>query len=109
MTVITEHEEEQISKANASGLAPVVFVHGLWLLPSRWDRWAAVFAAAGYAPLPPSWPDDPDTLPEANAHPEVFARKTGGQGADPYAAVIGKLAKKPAVIGPSFGGPASHH
>jgi len=39
MTVITEHEEEQISKANASGLAPVVFVHGLWLLPSSWDRW----------------------------------------------------------------------
>src|SRR5260370_356333 len=104
MTVITEHEEEQISKANASGLAPVVFVHGLWLLPSSWDRWAAVFAAAGYAPLTPSWPDDPDTVEEANEHPEVFARKTVGQVADHYAAVIGKLAKKPAVIGHSFAG-----
>ena len=104
MTVITEHEEEQISKANASGLAPVVFVHGLWLLPSSWDRWGAVFADAGYAPLTPSWPDDPDTVQEANEHPEVFARKTVGQVADHYADVIGKLEKKPAVIGHSFGG-----
>jgi pimeloyl-ACP methyl ester carboxylesterase len=104
MTVITEHEEEQISKANASGLAPVVFVHGLWLLPSSWDRWAIVFEEAGYAPLAPSWPDDPDTVEEANEHPEVFARKTVGKVADHYAAVISKLAKKPAVIGHSFGG-----
>src|SRR5258708_29292653 len=56
MTVITEHEEKQISKANASGLAPVVFVHGLWLLPSSWDRWAASFADPGYSPPPPPGP-----------------------------------------------------
>ena len=104
MTVITEHEEEQISKANASGLAPVVFVHGLWLLPSSWDRWAAVFADAGYAPLTPSWPDDPGTVEEANEHPEVFARKTVGQVADHVGEVIAKLEVTPAVIGHSFGG-----
>src|SRR2546427_9610119 len=47
-----------------------------------WDRWAAVFEQAGYAPVQPGWPDDPDTVAEANAHPEVFARKTVGQVAD---------------------------
>ncbi len=104
MAVITEREEEQINKANASGLAPVVFVHGLWLLPSSWDRWASVFREAGYVPLTPSWPDDPGTVEEANEHPEVFAHKTVGQVADHYADVIGKLDKKPAVIGHSFGG-----
>src|SRR5712672_2035997 len=104
MAVITAHEEDQITKANASGLPPVVFVHGLWLLPSSWDRWAAVFADAGYAPLTPSWPDDPGSVEEANEHPEVFARKTVGQVADHYAEVIGKLENKPAVIGHSFGG-----
>jgi non-heme chloroperoxidase len=104
MPVITGREQEQISKANASGLPPVVFVHGLWLLPSSWDRWATVFEEAGYVPLTPSWPDDPDTVGEANEHPEVFARKTVGQVADHYADVIGKLEKKPAVIGHSFGG-----
>src|SRR6266550_7644376 len=78
MAVITAHEEDQISKANASGLPPVVFVHGLWLLPSSWDRWATVFGEAGYVPLTPSWPDDPETVEEANQHPEVFAHKRSG-------------------------------
>ena len=96
--------EEQIERVNASGLAPVVFVHGLWLLPSSWDRWATLFEEAGYATLSPGWPDDPDTVEEANAHPEVFAHKTVGQVADHYAEVIGQLANKPAVIGHSFGG-----
>jgi pimeloyl-ACP methyl ester carboxylesterase len=95
---------EQVERANASGLTPVVFIHGLWLLPSSWDRWAAVFEEAGYAALTPGWPDDPDTVEEANAHPEVFAHKTVGQVADHYAEVIGRLEKKPAVIGHSFGG-----
>jgi pimeloyl-ACP methyl ester carboxylesterase len=54
--------------------------------------------------LTPGWPDDPDTVEEANAHPEVFAHKTVGQVADHYAAVIGRLEKKPALVGHSFGG-----
>jgi pimeloyl-ACP methyl ester carboxylesterase len=95
---------EDVEKANATGRTPVVFIHGLWLLPSSWDRWAAVFDAAGYAPITPGWPDDPDTVAEANAHAEVFAHKTVGQVADHYAAVIGMLTKKPAVVGHSFGG-----
>jgi non-heme chloroperoxidase len=97
-------EAEQVQRANESGLQPVVFIHGLWLLPSSWDRWAAVFEEAGYTALSPGWPDDPDTVEEANAHPEVFAHKTVGQVADHFADVIGRLDKKPAVIGHSFGG-----
>jgi pimeloyl-ACP methyl ester carboxylesterase len=96
--------EDEIVQANATGRRPVVFIHGLWLLPSSWDRWAALFEEAGYAPLSPGWPDDPETVEEANEHAEVFANKTIGQVADHYAAVIGKLQKKPAVIGHSFGG-----
>src|SRR5712692_2013604 len=95
---------EQIEHANATGLTPVVFIHGLWLLPTSWDRWAAVFEKAGYTALTPGWPDDPETVAEAKAHPEVFAHKTIGQVAEHYAEVIGKLKKKPAVIGHSFGG-----
>src|SRR3979409_2033184 len=97
-------ESEQIEKANASGKTPVVFIHGLWLLPSSWDRWSTVFEEAGYAPLTPGWPDDPATVEEANAHPEVFAKKTVGQVADHYEDVIKQLTKKPAVVGHSFGG-----
>jgi non-heme chloroperoxidase len=101
---VTDSESVQVARANESGLQPVVFIHGLWLLPSSWDRWAAVFEEAGYTAVSPGWPDDPDTVQEANAHPEVFAHKTVGQVADHFAAVIGTLAKKPAVIGHSFGG-----
>jgi non-heme chloroperoxidase len=98
------HDEQQIADANASGLTPAVFIHGLWLLPSSWDRWAEVFAAAGYQPVLPGWPDDPETVDEANAHPEVFAGKTVGQVADHIGELIGKLDKKPAILGHSFGG-----
>jgi non-heme chloroperoxidase len=104
LNTFTEHEQQQIDEANASGKTPVVFIHGLWLLPSSWDRWATVFEEAGYTPLTPGWPDDPETVEEANANPEVFAHKTVGQVADHFADVIGKLTKKPAVIGHSFGG-----
>ena len=101
---ITEHEQEQIERANATSLTPVVFVHGLWLLPSSWDRWAEAFEAAGYTALTPGWPDDPETVDEANEHPEVFAHKTIKQVADHFDDVIGALDRKPAVIGHSFGG-----
>jgi pimeloyl-ACP methyl ester carboxylesterase len=103
-SALSAHELAEIEKANATGLTPVVFIHGLWLLPSSWDRWAEVFAAAGYAPLTPGWPDDPETVDEANAHPEVFAGKTVDQVADHYGDVLGQLERKPAVIGHSFGG-----
>jgi pimeloyl-ACP methyl ester carboxylesterase len=103
-SLITDHEAEQIARANATGLTPVVFIHGLWLLPSSWDRWAAVFEEAGYTTLTPGWPDDPETVAEANANPDVFAGKSVGQVADHYADVIEKLDKKPIVIGHSFGG-----
>ncbi len=103
-TQLNEREAEQVERANASGREPIVFVHGLWLLPSSWDRWVEVFEEAGYATLTPGWPDDPDTVADARAHPEVFARKSIGQIAAHIEAVIERLTKKPAVIGHSFGG-----
>jgi pimeloyl-ACP methyl ester carboxylesterase len=103
-TVIPQHTLDDIERVNATGRTPVVFIHGLWLLPSSWDRWAQVFEAAGYAPITPGWPDDPETVEQANAHPEVFANKTVGQVADHYAEVIGRLTNRPAVVGHSFGG-----
>jgi len=101
---VTDHEAQQISRSNASGLQPIVFVHGLWLLPSSWDRWATFFEEAGFTALTPGWPDDPSTVDEANANPDVFANKTIGQVADHVAQIIRGLQRKPAIIGHSFGG-----
>jgi len=100
----TTHETAEIERANTSKKTPVVFIHGLWLLPSSWDRWAAMFEGAGYVAISPGWPDDPETVAEANANPDVMAHKTVGQVADHFGEVIGQLNKKPVVIGHSFGG-----
>ncbi len=101
---MTQRETQQTEQANAGGRTPVVFIHGLWLLPSSWNNWAQLFEEAGYAAVTPSWPDDPETIEEARANPDVFAKKTLSQIADHTAEVIGKLDKKPAVMGHSTGG-----
>ena len=101
---MSERETQQIEAARATGRTPVVLIHGLWLLPSSWANWAQLFEEAGYAALTPGWPDDPETVQEARANPDVFAKKTLGQIADHTAEVIGKLDKKPAVMGHSTGG-----
>src|SRR5919199_1518820 len=104
MASISERESREIEAANASGTTPVVFIHGLWLLPSSWADWADFFKQAGYAPLTPDWPDDPETVDEARANPDVFAKKTLKQIADHTAEIINALDKKPAVMGHSTGG-----
>ena len=104
MTSISERESREIEGANTSGSTPVVFIHGLWLLPSSWADWAGLFKQAGYAPLTPDWPDDPETVEEARANPNVFAKKTLKQVVEHTADVIAKLDRKPAVIGHSTGG-----
>jgi non-heme chloroperoxidase len=103
-TQITARETMQIERANASGLTPVVFVHGLWLLPNSWDRWVTLFEESGYIALTPGWPDDPGDVADAKAHPEAFAHKGVGDIADYQESIIRQLDKRPAVVGHSFGG-----
>lgn len=76
-------QTRQVRLANDSGRLPVVFIQGPWLKPSGWDRWAALFARTGYAPVNPGWSQDPERH---------------------YSGVIGALARKPAVVGHSLGG-----
>jgi non-heme chloroperoxidase len=101
---LTSTEQHEIDRANASGLQPVVFVHGLWLLSNSWEHWRALFEAQGYTTLAPGWPDDPETTQEANQDPDVLAHKRLKHVTDHYVAAIGQLQRKPAVIGHSFGG-----
>ena len=104
MTTLTARELEDIAEANHTGLQPVVFVHGLWLLASSWDNWRKLFEGRGYTTIAPGWPDDPQTVEDADRNPEVFAQKHLQQVTDYYIDAIGQLNKKPVVIGHSFGG-----
>jgi pimeloyl-ACP methyl ester carboxylesterase len=103
-TAVADWELAEIERANASGLTPVVFIHGLWLLSSSWQPWREFFEANGYIALAPGWPDDPATVAEANAHPDTFANKMVQQVTDHYVGAIARLNKRPVVIGHSFGG-----
>jgi non-heme chloroperoxidase len=104
MASISKREMREIEAANASGRTPVVFVHGLWLLPTSWANWADFFEQGGYAPLTPDWPDDPATVEAARANPALLAKKTLKQVADHTTEVINALDMKPAVLGHSTGG-----
>ena len=101
---LADWELAEIERANESGLPPVLFVHGLWLLSSSWQPWRDLFEEAGYITLAPGWPDDPATVAEAREHPEAFAKKMVQQVTDHYIAAISKLDRAPVVIGHSFGG-----
>jgi pimeloyl-ACP methyl ester carboxylesterase len=104
MASISERETREIEAANASGKTPVVFIHGLWLLPSSWAKWVDFFKQAGYATLTPDWPDDPETVEQARANPSVLAKKTLKQVADHTIEIIKALKKKPVLVGHSTGG-----
>jgi len=100
----SQRELDQVENANATQATPVVFIHGLWLLPSSWDAWADMFEEAGYVALTPDWPDDPETVEVARAEPEVLAKKTLQQVADHTTQITSALDRKPVIIGHSTGG-----
>ena len=105
MADITDHEEVQIDEANASGRTPVVFVHGLWLLPSSWDRWRDGVRGGGLhhadaragpttrtrSPRPTPIRRCSPTRPSARS-PTTSRRSSAGS------------TRKPAIVGHSFGG-----
>jgi pimeloyl-ACP methyl ester carboxylesterase len=83
---------------------PVVFIHGLWLHATSWNRWLELYRAAGYEPVAPGWPGEPPTVAEARAKPELVADMSIDDAIAHYAEIINSLDVKPIVIGHSFGG-----
>jgi len=102
--IITAREEAEINEANSYGRIPVVFVHGLWLHASSWKRWAEYFRAAGFAPLTPGWPGDPESVEAARLDPGVVAGQGVQETTDHFTAVISQLKRQPLIIGHSLGG-----
>jgi len=101
---LSSREAAEVARVNQSGRQPVVFVHGLWLLPSSWTPWQALFEEEGYAALAADWPDDPETVGDARARPEAFAGKSVGMVTDHVREVVQGLTRPPVLVGHSFGG-----
>jgi pimeloyl-ACP methyl ester carboxylesterase len=83
---------------------PVIFIHGLWLHAASWEPWVKLFGEAGYAPLAPGWPGDPDTVEESRANPESIADHGIEDVTEHYVKIINGLAVKPILVGHAFGG-----
>ncbi|HET9966970.1 MAG TPA: alpha/beta hydrolase [Streptosporangiaceae bacterium] len=83
---------------------PVVFIHGLWLHATSWAPWAELFSEAGYDPIAPGWPGDPDTVEAARANPDAIADHGIDDVTRHYQAIIDTLPARPILIGHSFGG-----
>jgi len=94
----------EIEAANRGGRIPVLFIHGLWVLPSSWASWAEVFEAQGYAPVLADWPGDPRSVQDARENPGVFGSQTVASTVEHLEAICDALDETPVIIGHSFGG-----
>ncbi|MEU8639880.1 alpha/beta fold hydrolase [Amycolatopsis sp. NPDC048633] len=83
---------------------PVVFIHGLWLHATSWHPWIDHFRAAGYAPIAPGWPHEPETVEQARENPEAVADIGIDDATEHFASIIAGLERPPVLIGHSFGG-----
>ena len=92
-----------IERLNRSRRQSVLFIHGLWLLPSSWARWCKLFEDQGFSTFAPSWPGDHATAESARTDIDR-ASETLEQVVDELAKLAGALDQKPIIIGHSFGG-----
>jgi pimeloyl-ACP methyl ester carboxylesterase len=83
---------------------PVVFIHGLWLHATSSNRWLDLYRDAGYEPIAPGWPGEPDTVQAARENPDLVAGTGIEDAVVQFAEIIGALGGKPIIIGHSFGG-----
>jgi len=83
---------------------PVVFIHGLWLHATSWNRWLDLYRDAGYEPIAPGWPGEPETVQAARESPNLVANTSIDDAAAHFAEIISALDAKPIIIGHSFGG-----
>ncbi|OXM63292.1 alpha/beta hydrolase [Amycolatopsis vastitatis] len=83
---------------------PVVFIHGLWLHATSWNPWIDHFRAAGYAPIAPGWPHEPETVELARENPQAVADIGIDDATGHFASIIDSLERPPVIIGHSFGG-----
>lgn len=103
METIIQEGKSAIQRMNQGDHQAVLFIHGLWLDPSSWDRWVSLFEQQNYLCAAPSWPrDEPDVATARTAATDVS--ETLSEVVDHFDNIARSLNKRPIVIGHSFGG-----
>jgi pimeloyl-ACP methyl ester carboxylesterase len=83
---------------------PVVFIHGLWLHASSWDRWMRLFADRGYDARAPGWPGEGPTARATRTSPGGQYRRGMSEVRERYAQIAGGFSARPVLIGHGLGG-----
>jgi len=84
---------------------PIVLIHGLWLNALSWEHWVERYRSRGcYTVIAKSWPGLEGEPPTLRAHPPDVGDLGIKEIVDFYIDdVLGKLDRKPIIIGHSFG------
>lgn len=83
----------------------VVLIHGAWMSPSCWNKFKGRYEAKGYTCIAPPWPYEDRPITELRRAPAPALAGVGiTEIVDHYAALVGRMAPPPLLIGHSFGG-----
>jgi pimeloyl-ACP methyl ester carboxylesterase len=100
-----------VYRISAGSAAPdtIVLIHGAWMTPRSWERWAERYQGTEFRVLAPAWPGydrDIDEIRKDGSAKDgaAIGSLTMQQVVDHYDRIIRELDKPPIIIGHSYGG-----
>ena len=82
----------------------IVLIHGLWMTPLSWEKWAQHYTERGYRVLAPAWPGMEGDIEQLRRDSSHLANLGVSQIVGHYERFIGNLDQPPILMGHSFGG-----
>jgi pimeloyl-ACP methyl ester carboxylesterase len=82
----------------------IVLIHGLWMTPRSWEKWAERYEGSGYKVVAPAWPGMEAEVEALNEDPSPIAALDIEQIVDYYEGLIRELDSPPIIMGHSLGG-----
>jgi len=82
----------------------IILIHGLWMTPLSWEKWAERYESRGYKVIAPAWPGMEGEVEELNRDPSPIAELDVDQIVEHYERIINELDSPPIIMGHSLGG-----
>lgn len=93
-----------MTNPESSAADTIVLIHGLWMTPLSWEKWADRFQKLGFKVLAPAWPGLDRPIEELRRDPSAIAGLGITEIVDNYESIINGLDRPPIIMGHSFGG-----
>ncbi|MFP2924971.1 alpha/beta hydrolase [Pyxidicoccus sp. 3LG] len=82
----------------------IVLIHGLWMTPRSWERWAERYKSRGFKVLAPAYPGLEVEVEALRRDPSPIEKLTIEETVHHYETLIRGLEHPPIIMGHSFGG-----